>query len=157
MICIPSEFSGGNKFYVYHLWVNWLEFLFLLMFIIPNNIFKLEMVKLILKINRMCVSLYKIWPVGVSPEEASEMLQGLESLWSEVRLGELGISTLEKGRLQGDLGALPGHRICWFSVHQIFSVHLNLQFVTLHKQLGIVGHTKHRVQEIKYWSVGSPN
>lgn len=148
MICIPSEFRGGNKFYVYHLWVNWLNFLFMLMFIISNNIFKLEMLKLILKINRMCVSLYQIWPAGVSLEEISEMLQGLETLWAGDRLGELGISSLEKGRLQGDPRALPGHGIYWFSVDQNFSVHLSLQLVTLHKQLGIVGHTKHRAQEI---------
>jgi len=44
-------------------------------------------------------------PVGVGPEEATAMIQGLEPLCCEERLRKLGPFTWEKSRLQGDLRA----------------------------------------------------
>lgn len=41
--------------------------------------------------------------VGASPEEATEVLQGLEALCSGARLRELGMFNLEKRRLKGEL------------------------------------------------------
>jgi len=43
--------------------------------------------------------------VGVGPEEAPAMIQGLEPLCWEERLGEPGLLSLGKGRLRGDLRA----------------------------------------------------
>lgn len=44
-----------------------------------------------------------ITPAGRSPEETTEMLRGLENLSYEDRLRDLGLSSQEKKRIQGEL------------------------------------------------------